>query len=94
MLYEVITLKDGKAIVQDYIFNGWGKKFEATLDNQITPALFKQNILQNCHLQSFDFVLEGGSIESDGCGTILTTTDCLLEKNRNPQFSKDSYNFV
>ncbi len=85
----ITVLKNGKAIVQDYIFNGWGKKFEAALDNQITPALFQNNILQNCELQSFDFVLEGGSIESDGRGTILTTTDCLLEKNRNPQYSKE-----
>lgn len=84
----ITILKEGKAIVQDYIFNGWGKKFEACLDNQITPTLFQKNILENCELKSFDFVLEGGSIESDGKGTILTTTECLLEKNRNPQYSQ------
>jgi len=85
----ITILKDGKAIIQDYIFNGWGKKFDASLDNEITPALFEQGVLQNCELQSFDFVLEGGSFESDGQGTLLTTTECLLEKNRNPQFSQE-----
>ena len=84
----ITVLEDGKAIIQDYIFNGWGEKFEAELDNQITPVLFKKGIFQNCERKSFDFVLEGGSIESDGKGTILTTTECLLEKNRNPQYSQ------
>ncbi len=84
----ITVLTDGGAVVQDYIFNGWGKKFEAGLDNQITRKLFEQNLIQNSELESFDFVLEGGSIESDGKGTILTTTECLMEKNRNPQFSK------
>ncbi|MFV0591479.1 MAG: agmatine deiminase family protein [Draconibacterium sp.] len=84
-----ITVLEGeKATVQDYVFNGWGKKFEAGLDNQITKTLFEQKLIQNSALESFDFVLEGGSIESDGNGTILTTTECLLEKNRNPQLSK------
>ncbi len=85
----ITVLKKEKAIVQDYIFNGWGKKFDATLDNQITATLFQKNSFNNCEHQPFDFVLEGGAIESDGCGTILTTTECLLEKNRNAQYSKD-----
>ncbi|RIJ47016.1 agmatine deiminase family protein [Maribellus luteus] len=84
----ITVLTNGGAVAQDYIFNGWGKKFEAGLDNQITRKLFEQNLIQNSELESFDFVLEGGSIESDGKGTILTTTECLMEKNRNPQFSK------
>ncbi len=84
----ITVFKNGNAVVQDYVFNGWGKKFEAGLDNQITPSLFKKGLIHNCKLQSFDFVLEGGSIESDGRGTILTTTECLLEKNRNPQYSQ------
>ncbi|MCK3685415.1 agmatine deiminase family protein [Maribellus sp. YY47] len=84
-----ITVLEGeKPIVQDYIFNGWGKKFEASLDNLVTKTLFEQKLIQNSALESFDFVLEGGSIESDANGTILTTTECLMEKNRNPQFSK------
>ncbi len=84
----ITIIENGKALVQNYIFNGWGKKFEAGLDNQITLTLFEKGVLQNCELESFDLVLEGGSIESDGRGTILTTSECLLEKNRNPQYSK------
>lgn len=84
----ITVIDNGKAIVQDFIFNGWGNKFEARLDNLITPSLFQRGFVQNCKLQSFDFVLEGGSIESDAQGTILTTTACLLEKNRNPQYSQ------
>ena len=85
----ITVLENGKAVVQDYIFNGWGKKFEAALDNQITKNLFGRGVLQHAELKSFDFVLEGGSIESDGLGTILTTTECLLEENRNPQYSQN-----
>jgi len=85
----ITVIKNGKPIVQDYIFNGWGKKFDARLDNQITPILFQKGVFQNGELESFDFVLEGGSIESDGKGTILTTTECLLEENRNPQFTQE-----
>lgn len=84
----ITVLKNNKAVIHDYIFNGWGNKFEATLDNLITKHLYSQSIFQNCKLKSFDFVLEGGSIESDGNGTILTTSECLLSKNRNGQFSK------
>ncbi len=85
----ITVFENGKAVIQDYIFNGWGNKFDAGLDNQITKNLFGQGIFQNCDLESFDFVFEGGSIESDGKGTILTTTECLLSKNRNEQYSKE-----
>jgi len=73
--------------VLDFTFNGWGNKFDATLDNQITANLHQQGAFQNSPLISLDFVLEGGSIESDGLGTILTTEFCLASLERNPQFS-------
>lgn len=84
----ITVIENGNAIIQDYIFNGWGNKFDARLDNQITKKFVQKRILENCELKSFDFVLEGGSIESDGFGTILTTSECLLSKERNDQFSK------
>lgn len=84
----ITVLSNNKPVIQDYIFNGWGNKFDARLDNQITQKLFDKGVFKNCNLETFDFVLEGGSIESDGNGTILTTSECLLEKNRNPQHSK------
>lgn len=84
----ITVLGKGVPVIQDYIFNGWGDKFDASLDNQITKKIYENGIFQNCDLKSFDFVLEGGSLESDGKGTILTTSECLLSKNRNEQFSK------
>ena len=75
--------------IQDYQFNGWGNKFEAQLDNQITPTLFKEGAYKGAHLKKHHFVLEGGSLESDGAGSLLTTTQCLLNKNRNPRYAQN-----
>ena len=90
----ITVIENNKAVIHDYIFNGWGNKFEAGLDNQITKMLFGNGIFQQCEFKSFDFVLEGGSIESDGEGTILTTSDCLLAKTRNPSLSKQKIETV
>ncbi len=81
--------QDKTFIGLDYKFNGWGLKFAADKDNLITKRLFENNIFtseikRENHLS---FVLEGGSIESDGKGTILTTTECLISPNRNGGFS-------
>jgi len=87
--YGPITVQqNGQNRILDFVFNGWGNKFNATLDNAITEKLVKNNVLKTDLFESMDFVLEGGSIESDGKGTLLTTSDCLLTKTRNPQFSK------
>lgn len=67
----------------DFRFNGWGQKFASNWDNQINQALYKNNVLRGTYEGHLDFVLEGGSIESDGEGTILTTSECLLAPNRN-----------
>ncbi|MDW8287103.1 MAG: agmatine deiminase family protein, partial [Flammeovirgaceae bacterium] len=67
----------------DFVFNGWGLKFAADKDNQISRRLYMNRIFGNISLEAFNFVLEGGSIESDGQGTLLTTAECLLSHNRN-----------
>ena len=67
----------------DFCFNGWGEKFEATLDNQINRHLYEQGLVKGIYEDHLDFVLEGGSIESDGKGTIFTTTCCLMAPHRN-----------
>jgi agmatine/peptidylarginine deiminase len=67
----------------DFRFNGWGMKFAACLDNQINRRLYASGLLHGCYRSCLDFVLEGGSIESDGQGTLLTTSTCLLAPNRN-----------
>jgi agmatine/peptidylarginine deiminase len=81
----ITVLEDGEKVIYDFAFNGWGKKFEAELDNQITKALFDKDIfdIDTEYRNYLDFVLEGGSIESDGEGTLLTTSTCLLSDNRN-----------
>ena len=81
----ITVMEDAKPIVLDFTFNGWGMKFPANLDNQITRQLFEKNIFpDNVKYQNrLNFVLEGGSIESNGQGTILTTAECLLSENRN-----------
>lgn len=81
----ITVIKNGKPAILDFTFNGWGMKFTASLDNQITRKLFDKNIFPGNvkYKNRLKFILEGGSIESDGKGTILTTSECLLSENRN-----------
>ena len=80
-----ITLVDdeGGARLLDYCFNGWGEKFEAALDNAINRRIYDEGKVKGEYVDCLDFVLEGGSIESDGEGTIFTTSGCLLAPHRN-----------
>lgn len=82
----------------DFQFNGWGNKFPADLDNQINQHLIyalssmgknDEGLLHGTYEPHLDFVFEGGSIESDGKGTLLTTSECLLSPNRNPDLTRD-----
>lgn len=84
----ITLIGDEKPTLLDFQFNGWGKKFEATLDNEICRHMDEQGILNGQYLSHLDFVLEGGSIESDGCGTIMTTSECLMAPNRNQPLSQ------
>ena len=72
-------------ILLDFKFNGWGEKFPADLDNQINKQLFDKGLVKGVYEDHLDFVLEGGSIESDGKGkgTVFTTACCLLAPHRN-----------
>jgi len=81
----ITTFENGKRTICDFTFNGWGLKFAANYDNQITRKLFETGIFgeDTVYKNQLHFVLEGGSIESDGEGTILTTAECLLSENRN-----------
>ena len=78
----------GDARLLDFCFNGWGKKFEATLDNAINRRIYDEGKVVGEYVDCLDFVLEGGSIESDGEGTIFTTSCCLLAPNRNQPMTK------
>ena len=79
--------QDGQPCILDFMFNGWGLKFPANKDNLITRTLYDQGVFQ-APLQPGGLALEGGGIESDGQGTLLTTTECLLSPNRNPHLNK------
>ncbi|MEJ2565106.1 MAG: agmatine deiminase family protein [Gammaproteobacteria bacterium] len=80
----ITVLEDGRPRLLDFIFNGWGGKFDAALDNQVTRNLHRDGVFGPAALDSIDMVLEGGSIEVDGRGTLLTTEHCLLAPTRNP----------
>jgi agmatine deiminase len=71
----------GAAIV-DWKFNAWGGKYPPWNDDDAVPT----RIAERAGLRVFDapIVMEGGSVEFNGAGTILTTSQCLLNKNRNP----------
>lgn len=77
-------------IVLDFLFNAWGKKFSYKLDDQMTKQLKLKGLLKSYKHKSIPFVLEGGAIESNGKGIILTTSKCLMEKNRNPRLTQST----
>ncbi len=87
--YGYISIENGgETKLLDFTFDGWGGKFDATLDNLVNKTLHQKGYLGLTPLETIDFVLEGGSIESDGAGTILTTSHCLCNPNRNGGLSK------
>lgn len=83
----VTVFENNKPVLLDFMFNGWGLKFPSDQDNLITRHLWEAGLLRGRHLYP-GLVLEGGGIESDGKGTLLTTAECLLSPNRNPHLSK------
>lgn len=85
-----ITLgNDGTYSLLDFCFNGWGNKFKAELDNAINLSLYENRVIEGNYVDHNNFVLEGGSIESDGHGTIFTTSQCLLAPNRNQPLTRE-----
>ncbi len=85
-----ITVYAGdQPLLLDFGFNGWGLKFAAAADNQITRNLHQAGCFGQTALETIGLILEGGSIESDGNGTLLTTSDCLLNPNRNPHLGRE-----
>lgn len=80
--------EDRRPVLLDFGFNGWGLKFAADQDNQITARLQAAGAFGELERRVPGLVLEGGSIESDGDGTLLTTAECLLGPNRNPHLDR------
>lgn len=91
----ITTLINQIPAIHDFTFNGWGGKFYAANDNGITRKLFQTGAFRPGSLYfQHDWVLEGGSIETDGEGTLLTTAPCLLNSNRNGEISTEQAEFV
>ncbi|HKS93924.1 MAG TPA: agmatine deiminase family protein, partial [Gammaproteobacteria bacterium] len=84
----ITVLKDGRPTLLDFVFNGWGAKYPHQDDNRITQALHARGAFGATPLESYELVLEGGSVEVDGEGTLLTTESCLLNPNRNPMLNR------
>lgn len=82
-----IKKQDGTKAWIKWIFNAWGGKYaDLMLDNQIFVRY--QNLV-NAPCFDAGFILEGGSIEVNGEGIVITTEQCLLNKNRNSHFSRE-----
>lgn len=82
-----ILTDDGPALL-DFRFNAWGGKFPSEKDDALNTHLFNAGVFGTTAMQRVNFVLEGGSFESDGQGTLLTTSECLLTPTRNPSMDR------
>ncbi|MCD2316510.1 agmatine deiminase family protein [Sphingomonas sp. IC-11] len=90
-LFGDIWLRDTAPIIghdglaHDFMFNGWGGKYDLPGDDDIGQRLAEERGQQ---VQSHGWVLEGGAIDGDGTGLVVTTEQCLLNLNRNPDLSR------
>ncbi len=80
--------KDGVIVHLNFLFNGWGEKYSHQNDNALNHKLLNAKPFKGAPYADIDFILEGGSVESDGIDTLLTTKQCLLNPNRNKGLSQ------
>jgi agmatine deiminase len=87
--YGPLTVRDaGRPVLLDYVFNAWGGKYSAGLDDAVTGNLHATGVFGTVEYRRQALVLEGGSIDTDGAGTLLTTSRCLLAPSRNPGLNR------
>jgi agmatine/peptidylarginine deiminase len=83
-----VSLREGDRFrLLDFRFTGWGGKFDASQDDLLVERLHEAGVFLKSSRQNIDFALEGGAIDTDGAGTLLTTWQCLHE--RHPQASRE-----
>ena len=78
----LFVYENSTVVIKNLAFNGWGNRYRYDSDNALAKTLHFKNIFGDINFNDYDFVLEGGSLDSNGQGTILTTSRCLL--NRHP----------
>lgn len=84
---SIDVLENERLVSLNFIFNAWGNKFQSKLDNEVNSRLFSEYF--RTELKDINLILEGGSVDFNGKGTMLTTTKCLLNANRNAHLSKN-----
>lgn len=84
----VTVIEDGRPVLLDFRFNGWGGKYPSALDDRIPEGLAAAGAFGGHRRERVDFVLEGGGIDSDGQGTVLTTVPCQTHPGRNRGWSR------
>lgn len=77
----ITVLSNGIPTLLNFQFNGWGGKYPADFDDALNHTLYQQKIFSGHKLDSFSLILEGGAIDTDGHGALLTTRSCLLQRN-------------
>lgn len=82
----VVKNSQNEKLFLDWIFNAWGGQWDASLDDEVPTILAKQMGVKS---QKVPMILEGGSIDVNGLGTLLTTENCLLNPDRNPNLNKE-----
>ena len=77
---------DSAGVAHGFKFNGWGGKYQLPHDDEVGARIA---LLAKADFRRHDFILEGGAIEMDGEGTLLTTRQCLLNPNRNAHWTEE-----